>query len=177
MIDCLDALKQDLDLDYSSVKSIVVRGPKSFNIQHMLRRPSSSAAAQYSVPFVVGATIAFGSVRWDAFEERNLASENILRWADLVHVEDDEDLERNYPQQYGAEVQIESKDGHSRKIRKADGLGSPTNPLSWNDLIAKAERLTDNVEMPLDLQALTHAIESLFEAANVETLNANLMTC
>jgi 2-methylcitrate dehydratase PrpD len=175
MIDCLRAFEGDGKLDYPQVKSILVRGPKSFKLQHMLRRPSSSAAAQYSVPFVVGATIAFGSARWDAFEDQNLADESILRWADIVEVEDDDESERNYPDQYGAEVQIEWKDGRTRRIRRADGLGSPVNPLSWDDLVVKAERVTDGVDSPIDLEALIDEINSLFESANVDALNAVLM--
>jgi 2-methylcitrate dehydratase PrpD len=174
MIDCIDAIKQVSDIDYESTKSIMVRGPKSFNIQHMLRRPASSAAAQYSVPFVTGATIAFGSERWDAFEDQNLNNENILPWADMVRVQDDEDIERSFPDQYGAEVKVEWKDGRSQTVRKADGLGSPVNPLSWETLIAKAERVTENLTNPIDIQKLSDAVEGLFNSESVDTVNRSL---
>jgi 2-methylcitrate dehydratase PrpD len=71
--------------------------------QHMVRRPQTPMAAQYSLPYTVVATLAYGPERFDAFESSNLSDPRILAWADCVFVEPDPELEAFYPAHFGTD--------------------------------------------------------------------------
>ena len=151
----------------SSISSITVRGPRVLADQHMSRRPASPMAAQYSLPFVVGATIEFGPARYDAFASSNLQNPSILRWADLVEVEFDRDLQEQYPAHFGTEVEVGFKDGSKRTERILDSRGTPALPFSWNDLHIKAASLTAGSAIPLDLDRLEQVVRHLSEAPEI----------
>jgi 2-methylcitrate dehydratase PrpD len=124
-------------------------------------------AAQYSLPFVVGATIEFGPARYDAFASSNLQNPSILRWADLVEVEFDRDLQEQYPAHFGTEVEVGFKDGSKRTERILDSRGTPALPFSWNDLHIKAASLTAGSAIPLDLDRLEQVVRHLSEAPEI----------
>ena len=156
----------------SSISSITVRGPRVLADQHMLRRPASPMAAQYSLPFVVGATIEFGPARYDAFASSNLQNPSILRWADLVEVEFDRDLQEQYPAHFGTKVEVGFKDGSKRTERILDSRGTPALPFSWNDLHIKAASLTAGSAIPLDLDRLEQVVRHLWEAPEISEFEA-----
>lgn len=173
-IDGLAAVTNGFSVEPAAIRAVTVRGPRILRQQHMLRRPTSSMAAQYSLPYTVGATLARGPAAFDAFEAENLADTEILRWADMLEVEDDPGLEAQFPAHFGAEVEIRLADGGLRRKRVLDSAGTPANPLSRDYLLDKAARLSGGVESPLDLAALERAIEGLAAAPDIGALTAAL---
>lgn len=169
----IDGLRETTDnfARTSAIKDITVRGPHVLSDQHMLRRPASPMAAQYSLPFVVGATLEFGPTRFDAFAPDHLNNAKILRWADLVQVKYDDDLQRQYPEHFGTEVEIGFADGTSRKQRLLDSLGTRARPFTWDYLREKAKGLTVPCQPPLDLDRLQAAVQELSSANDVGLLD------
>ena len=80
----------------------------------MIRRPSSVMAAQYSLPYIVGATLTEGPQAFDAYGEDHHDDSNILRLADLVEAKHDADIEAAFPKHMGSGVDVVMKDGSSR---------------------------------------------------------------
>lgn len=158
----------------SDIVSITVRGPRVLSDQHMLRRPTSSMAAQYSLPFVVGATLEFGPANYGAFAPENLNDAEILRWADLLKVEFDQELQSKYPDHFGSEVEAVFADGRVRTERVLDSRGTPARPFSWQQLREKAANLTAECNPPLDLDGLEAAVTSLKDTANVDAFESLL---
>lgn len=156
------------------IREITIRGPRILEDQHMLLRPESPMAAQYSLPYVVGATLAFGPGRFDAFALENLANENILRWADSVKVEYDAELQACFPEHFGTEVEVAFADGRSETRRVLDSRGTPSLPLSWEQIVEKAEGLTKDMEPALDMEKLQDAVRGLFAAPGIEELDLAL---
>lgn len=164
MIDGLRTTTNGFKAPSEGIKRILVRGPRKLAEQHMVTRPQTSMAAQYSLPFTVGATLAFGPERFDAFESGNLADPRILTWADRVEVESDADLEASYPEHFGTEVAITFADGSERVERVLDSIGTPANPMTADTLRAKAkalagERLTGSAfdRMVIEVHTLARA--------------------
>ncbi len=151
----------------SSIKAIRVRGPRVLSDQHMLRRPASPMAAQYSLPFVVGATLEFGPTHYDAFASENLGNAAILRWADMVQVGYDDELQAQYPVHFGTEVEVGFADGTMRKERVLDSRGTPARPFTWEQLREKAQSLTAPCQPPLDLDLLQVTIQGLPKAKDI----------
>jgi 2-methylcitrate dehydratase PrpD len=158
------------------IGSIAVRGPRVLADQHMLRRPASPMAAQYSLPFVVGATLELGPMRYDAFAPENLGNVAIHRWADMVEVGYDAELQAQFPAHFGSEVEVGFADGTSRTERVLDSRGTPTHPFTWDDLRDKARALTAGCRPPLDLDLLREAAQGLARAKDVALLDRLLVT-
>lgn len=172
----IDALRETTDgfAKVDAIRHITIRGPRIFADQHMLLRPRSPMAAQYSLPFVLGATLAFGPERFDAFASENLANPAILRWADMIGVEYDEELQACFPAHFGSEVEVVFADGETRTQRLLDSRGTPALPLSRAQIAAKAEGLVAGMAPELDMERLQEVILGLHEAPDTRDLDALL---
>ncbi|MBI4191217.1 MAG: MmgE/PrpD family protein [Betaproteobacteria bacterium] len=175
MIDGLRETTENFTVAPSAIQAITVRGPKCLQEQHMLRRPDSPMAAQYSLPFVAGATLEFGPTRFDAFESANLDDKGILRWADMVEFEYDESLQANFPAHFGTEVEIRLAGGQLRTARVLDSIGTAARPLSWEQILEKANRLTGGLDPALDIARLERAIRGLPTQRSIDDLDVVLM--
>jgi 2-methylcitrate dehydratase PrpD len=170
MIDGLRTTTSGFTVSSDQIKRILVRGPRKLEEQHMVTRPQTSMAAQYSLPFTVGATLAFGPDRFDAFEPTNLSDPRILSWADRVEVQADADLEASYPEHFGTEVAITFTDGTERVERVLDSVGTPTNPMTADTLRFKAKGLVGKrLEGPA-FDRLVSEVRALAGAENVAAL-------
>jgi len=174
MIDGLREASEDFTLVTSTIEAITVRGAANLQ-EKMRRRPGSPMAAQYSLPFVVGATLEFGPDRLDAFEPRNLENRAILHWADMVVFEVDEDLDAKFPAHLGTEVEIRLAGGELRTARTLDSLGTPARPLSFEQILDKARALTCSLEPPLDIGGLEEAVRNLRTRRRIDELERVLM--
>lgn len=151
LIDGLREVSDDFSLKPDDILRIDVRGPSVIFEQHMLRRPTSVMAAQYSLPFVVGATLAYGSNNFASYREDKLLDPAILALADRVEGEADAEIEAHYPAQMGTSVEITMADGVRRRAKVMNSRGTAANPLSTDALYAKAEGLLQGVEPRCDL--------------------------
>jgi len=163
LIDGLREVSDDFKLKPESIKRIAVRGPGVIANQHMMRRPTSVMAAQYSLPFVVGATLVYGPHRYDSYREDKLADADILSLADRVECEADAGIETHYPAQMGTAVELTRTDGTRRSATVMNSRGTAANPLSTEALYAKAEGLVREIEPRVDLDG---ARGKLWEAAS-----------
>lgn len=171
----IDGLQEATDnFAKTDIRSITIRGPRVLSDQHMLRRPTSPMAAQYSLPFVVGATLEFGPANYGAFAPGNLGNSEILRWADMVQVEFDPELQAQYPDHFGSEVETVFKDGRTRKERVLDSRGTPARPFTWQHLREKAENLTADCNPLLALDRLEEIVHGLETAKDIRALDAML---
>ena len=119
----------------------------------MMRRPTSVMAAQYSLPFVVGATLVYGPHRYDSYREDKLADADILSLADRVDCEPDADIEAHYPAFMGTAVEITRADGTRRSATVMSSRGTAANPLSTEALYDKAQGLVREIQPRVDLNA------------------------
>jgi len=153
LIDGLREVSDDFELRPESIERIAVRGPGVLVDQHMMRRPTSVMAAQYSLPFVVGATLVYGPHRYDSYREDRLSDAGILWLADRVECKADTEIEAHYPAQMGTAVEITRVDGTRRSATVMNSRGTAANPLSTEALYAKAEGLVREIEPRIDLGA------------------------
>lgn len=158
----------------ADISRILVRGPQKLVDQHMVTRPLTPMAAQYSLPFAAGAALAYGPDRFDVFEERYLADPGILGFADRVEVARDAELERTYPAHFGTEVEVAFAGGQVRIRRVLDSIGTPASPLPAPLLAAKARALVAQNRADADFGLIEEAVRSLAWAASVAPLQAAL---
>ena len=78
LIDALDQATEGFTIDTNNIARIHVRSPETAITGHQMTRPDSVMAAQYSMPYIVGATMAYGPDRYDAFGDDHHGDRRIL---------------------------------------------------------------------------------------------------
>ncbi len=175
LIDGIRDLTGDFTLPVPQVQRVTVGGPAVLGQQHMLRRPGSVMAAQYSLPFVVGATLLHGDRQFDLYREDILDDPAILAIADKVDCVTDEALERSYPAHFGTSVAFELQDGRRLATTVLDSVGTPANRMSSAQLSRKAVDLLHRVRPDYNEASLFSAIWSFAEALNPKQLDRALL--
>ncbi|MET9327669.1 MmgE/PrpD family protein [Tsukamurella sp. NPDC003166] len=140
-IDALREATAGFTLPVEQIADIEIAGPRLVEEQHM-GRAESPMAAQYSCPYIVGATLAYGPSRYDAYGEAFLADRAITSIADRVRFRLDPELEkRYYPDHFASAVRLTTVDGAVRTAMVVDSLGTAEHPLSVDDIGDKADGL------------------------------------
>lgn len=174
MIDGLREVTQDFSLPFEQIASIRVTGPSKLSQQHMVRRPASAMAAQYSLPYTVGATLACGPQCFDAYDTANLSNPEVLRWADKVEVGEDAEFEKLYPEHFGTQTEIRLSNGGVRAARVLDSKGTPANPMLLDEVAAKVRGLIHSVAPRYDMERLRRSVAEFSGTASVANLKALL---
>jgi len=140
-IDALRMVTEDFTIDTERIAEIRVGGPVIMRTQHMLRRPVSVMAAQYSLPFALGASLVIGPEVYEAYTEDKFNDEQILGLADKVEAVDDDGMEAAFPEHFGSWVEIRTKDGTMRRADMLDSIGTPARPMENATIENKIARL------------------------------------
>ncbi len=99
------------------------------------RRPANSYDAQFSIPFVVAASLCRGRFTLDELEDEALADPAILRLADRVDYE--VDPAATFPRHYSGEVIATTRDGRILGKREQINRGNGERPLSEAAIVEK----------------------------------------
>jgi 2-methylcitrate dehydratase PrpD len=175
VIDCIDLISKKTKLEIENIAEIVVNSSNVIADQHMLRNPLSSMAAQYSLPYSVGATLAFGSNGYDAYETEHLSDLQISKWSRLVSFNVDAKYEDLYPNHFGASVVVKTTTGETFAAEVLDGSGSPNNPISDEVMATKLERLLQTENTGVDVGRLIEVVEELDKSPNLEEFQSSYM--
>jgi 2-methylcitrate dehydratase PrpD len=147
-IDALSEITNGFTVATSKIADILITGPRLIAEQHMTPA-ASTMTAQYSCPYIVGATLVYGPSRYDAYGETFLQDPNILGVASRVRFEVSEELERKYyPKQFATGATIRFTDGTTRSSIVADSVGTPRKPMSREQIIAKGAGLAAQGKLP-----------------------------
>ncbi|NMO03084.1 MmgE/PrpD family protein [Gordonia sp. TBRC 11910] len=140
-IDALAIATDGFTVGTADLIDILVTGPTLIAEQHMTPA-ESSMTAQYSCPYVVSSTLAYGPTAYDSYTEEYLDDPTILSIASRVRFEVDAELERtHYPEHFATAVRLTYADGTVRAAEVVDSVGTAQNPMSVNDIRAKADGL------------------------------------
>ena len=140
-IDALAELTANFTMRINDIREIVISGPQLIADQHMLAQPESTMAAQYSCPYIVGATLSYGPYRYDAYDDAFLGDPQIRRIAERVRFEASDALTQYYPTRFATGVRIVRDDGNAQSSVVIDSVGTPARPLTLDQIIAKGEGL------------------------------------
>jgi len=131
------------------------------------RRPANAYDAQFSIPYLVAASLVRGRFTLAELEPEVLADETILHLCSLVDY--DIDARSTFPRHYTGEVQISLKDGRALVHREAMNRGCADRPLSNADIV---DKFTGNARMGLSARQadeVRDAVLGLEEAGDVRS--------
>ena len=167
-LDALDEVTDGFTLNPDELEELRVGGPEIMVSQHMLRRPTSEMAAQYSLPFTLGAALFYGPRSVDGFMEDALTDTRTLNIADRVESELDDRMEEAFPEHFGSWIEVRLKNGETRRSEVLDSLGTPANPISQEALEAKFDELVAPTSFTLTGQEITSRLESFGDLATID---------
>lgn len=174
MIDALEIATDGFAVDPSKIVKIDAFSPGNAIKKHAIRRPDSVMAAQYSMPYIVAATLSKGPQEYGAFEAEYHEDPQILALIDKTEAHHDTALDAHLPENMGGGAALHLDDGSVRKAEVIEALGSPGNPLSFDGIVAKARAVTALIGPSIDIDAIAEAIKRLPETGDADGLAALL---
>ncbi len=175
LIDALDEVTEGFKVDADAIAKITVRSPETAVTSHLMRRPDSVMAAQYSMSFIVGATLAYGPRRYDAYGEPHHTDPRILSIVDKVESVHDADLDSVVPAQMPNRVEIELRGGETRRATVMDSLGTPVFPMSTEGVLDKAHALLDGLDTDFNFRRVVEAVQQVADAKSIRSLTESLV--
>ena len=141
--------------------------------------PTSSAEAQFSIPFCVAAAFIHGGDSLLPMSSALLMDREVLSFARKIEVEFDPAMQELFPAKAPAVVTV-SIDGREHSARVDDAFGDPANPMLRSDLQSKFMNVTDGVlsaeaqEMvSMMLETPEFSVAELIDAITLGTAAAN----
>ena len=174
LIDALEQATDGFKIDAGAIARFKVHSPRTAITGHQMTRPDSVMAAQYSMPFIVGATMAYGPRRFDAYSDDHHADRRILDIVDRVEVVHEAAFDPMVPRKMPHAVDLELTDGSVRSVTILDSLGTPERPLSQTGVVDKARALVDTVDRDIELDRIIATIEMLPRLDDIAELTALL---
>jgi 2-methylcitrate dehydratase PrpD len=107
--------------------------------------PSNIVDAQFSMPYGAAVALTDRAAGLDQFTDESFTSPQIKRLMGKVALLKDIRLEKNFPEEWPARVQIHLTDGRQFEKFVRYPKGDPQNPMSWQELAAKFQSLARHV--------------------------------
>ncbi len=103
--------------------------------------PGTTIEAKFSLQHSTAVVLARGKPEIADFDPGAIADPELIGLRQLTRVEADEPYISNYPARYGASVSVQLADGSQIRCAAPDALGDPENPLTMDEIHAKARTL------------------------------------
>lgn len=132
-------------------------------------RPEDPYSAKFSLQHCVAIALGEGRVNQDSFDAD--ARNRIADARAKVDVAISSQVDAAYPQDWGTEISVETADGHTLTAFRRDAKGDPENPVTADELTAKAgDLLVSGGMTDENAQALIDAILGLTNDLPVRSL-------
>jgi 2-methylcitrate dehydratase len=105
------------------------------------RQVRTKEEADHSLPYMVAVALLDGDVSPAQYAPERIVREDVQSLLRKVTIRPDEALSKRFPAEMPCRIQIHFQDGQTLSIEKQDYEGFYTRPLSWEQAVAKFERL------------------------------------
>lgn len=140
-VDCALALRDRVEPE--KIESIFIKtyqvGYRQCAVSEGCRNPRTPLDAKFSTPYAVAAAFLEGKVTMDEFAPERVLRADIQELLHKVRVQEDEKFTGEYPKHWGCAMEVETADGRTLRTEVRDASGSVMNPLSPEQMAAKAE--------------------------------------
>lgn len=171
-IDAFAQVEQAHQISFAQIKAIRV-GTYRIAVETEIHDLKNRGDAYFNLPYALAARAVLGNNNYDSFAERHFADARLLGLMKKIEVRIDPEIERRYPKQRGARVEVDTISGRSLAGLVEQPLGEPENPLPPAFTRAKfreaagaflAEDEMERVAGLLDLTGPPEAAANLFAA-------------
>lgn len=170
----LEALKAEHQLTPDNVRQIrICTGERAVD-QNSDTDPREPMNAQYSLQYCAGVAIARDARDPEAYAERNLHDPRIRGVMGKVKLELDAEMNALFPAHFAARVVVDTTDGKSLERTVVDPKGTASDPLGFDEVAGKFEKLAAPVKDPATIGRIAAAARGLPGAASLGELSAAL---
>ncbi len=127
-IDAFAQVEQAHQISFAQIKAIRV-GTYRIAVETEIHDLKNRGDAYFNLPYALAARAVLGNNNYDSFAERHFADLRLLGLMKKIEVRIDPEIERRYPKQRGARVEVDTIGGRSLAGLVEHPLGEPENPL------------------------------------------------
>jgi len=131
-------------------------------------KPETKETADHSLPYVIAVAVADGNVLPEAFYDEKLRDPRIWELLPKIKVLADPEIDRIFPKIKRARVTIKTKDGEEYNAQTDVAKGSPEDPLSDDEIVAKFRA---NAHGVLSDQRMDEVIEATWKFERFSNLS------
>lgn len=171
VVDCIKMIEVERKIYEEQMDEILVSGHENLIHEHNTYEPDSILSAQYSLPFTVGLTIEGKIDDPNVYlDESILKNKGILNIASKVRTKLDKDIQKDFPDKFGAKVSIRFKDGETIEKMVSNPKGSNDNPFSEEELEIKFRNLVEDSIGKDKTSILINRVNSIESIKNIRKL-------
>lgn len=160
-------LKKKYSIHHENIDSISVETfSKALTLSHA--HPTTSEAAQYSIPYTVATSVYYGSFQPKHLTSTSLFDPQIRSLASKITMIQSSELEQYFPQSRPARVVIHMKDGSSFTEETHLVHGDPEHPFTWEELVCKFHDCTEPI---LSKEYRTKIVEQVENIEHIQDMN------
>ena len=108
-------------------------------------KPETKETADHSLPYVIAVAAVDGNVLPEAFSDEKLRDPRIWEMLPKIKVVADPEIDRLFPNVKRARVTITTIDGYTHQAQTDVAKGSPEDPLSDDEIVAKFRANADGI--------------------------------
>jgi 2-methylcitrate dehydratase len=132
--------RKELGITYEDVVEVLVetttRGADILSDPSKYK-PETRETADHSLPYVIATAVVEGNVLPEAFTMASIKDPRKWEILPKIKVVGDPEIDALFPKVKRARVTIKTKDGRSKTVQTDFAKGSPENPLSDDEIVAK----------------------------------------
>ena len=171
VVQLLGAMRGKQPLAPEQIKKVVV-GTSAFAVNgNSNPAPADTMDAQYSIPYCAALALTRDPGDPRAFEPAAYNDATLRDIATRVETRVDAECEAVYPQRFGSRVQLHLASGEVKEALTLDPHGTPADPCSDAELIAKFARLAALSPLKIDSAAIARAINQIRAATSLRELS------
>jgi 2-methylcitrate dehydratase PrpD len=151
-IDAALVLRNERKITASDVEGVdIYLYPAGFHLLHEVKA-TSAYAARFSIPYTIAAALVRGRVGLAEFEDIN--APDIRQMMNRVHLIEDVELGKDYPEKWPARVIARMNNGQPVTATVEYPKGDAKNPFTLGELQQKFRSLTENILSPAEQDRL-----------------------
>lgn len=124
------------------IAQVDVYGPRAMIDHHLERRPRSTMAAQYSLPYTTAVALIGDPHAPESFRAPAYDREDLVALAAKVSAHLDPELDAAFPRHFAGGIRVRLHDGRQFDAQVMDALGTPVRPLERAGYRAKFTAMT-----------------------------------
>lgn len=137
--DAVDIIRRRRPFEADDIARITVGSNQhAINEVGSIRKPNDIFGFQFSMNYALALQIVKRGNNFDAYTEANLNDPDIAALAERIFTETDDEVDSWFPEKIGGRVHIDFSDGSFEEELVEDCRGTPGNPMSAQELDAKA---------------------------------------
>lgn len=158
-----------------SIKNIKVKTYEVAKVQcGFTNKPKNVNEARFSIPYGVAVAFYDGAALIDQFTKERIKDEKVLKLAEKVEVEVDDQFSAAYPDKWGCQLEVVTNDGSVYVESLEDAKGDPKFPLTMEELQAKFLALSSK---SIGRKNALQIIEIINNLETVEDLSELVQLC